>query len=102
MPRTSRSDWLVPAGLIALSLVPAIMGTVRLAELSSGATISEANARFFASPIPVVAHILSVIPYSIVGAFQFAPGFRRRHGERRRTSRRTRRCRAAPACPGRP
>ena len=24
-------------------------------------------------------HILTVIPYTIVGAFQFAPGFRRRH-----------------------
>lgn len=86
MQRTSRSDWLVPAGLIALSLVPAIMGTVRLAELSSGATITEANERFFASPIPVIAHIVAVIPYSIVGAFQFAPGFRRRHRRWHRAS----------------
>ncbi len=79
MSRTTRSDWLIPAGLIALSLVPAVMGSVRLAELAGGATITEANARFFASPAPVIAHILSVIPYSIVGAFQFAPGFRRRN-----------------------
>lgn len=79
MPRTSRSDWLIPAGLVALSVVPAVMGTVRLAELAGGAAITEANARFFASPAPVIAHILTVIPYSIVGAFQFVPGFRRRH-----------------------
>jgi uncharacterized membrane protein len=30
-------------------------------------------------PLPVVLHILSVIPYSILGALQFSPAFRRRH-----------------------
>jgi uncharacterized membrane protein len=40
--------------------------------------VTAANARFFAQPLPVVMHILAVVPYSIVGAFQFAPGFRRR------------------------
>lgn len=74
-----RSEWLIPASLILLSLVPAIFGTVRLTELARGAEVTPANARFFAQPLPVILHILSVIPYSIVGAFQFAPGFRRRH-----------------------
>ena len=74
-----RSDWLVPATLIVLSLVPATFGTIRLAQLFGGAEISAANARFFAQPLPVVLHILAVIPYSILGALQFAPGFRRRH-----------------------
>ena len=74
-----RTDWLVPASLILLSLVPAVFGTIRLAELARGAEVTAANARFFAQPLPVVLHILAVIPYSIVGAFQFAPGFRRRH-----------------------
>jgi uncharacterized membrane protein len=73
-----RSDWLVPALLILLSLVPAVAGTARLAQLASGAETAE-NARFFAQPIPVVLHILVVIPYSIVGAFQFSRGFRRRN-----------------------
>ncbi|HEY9226722.1 MAG TPA: DUF2306 domain-containing protein [Gemmatimonadaceae bacterium] len=72
-----RSDWLVPTLLVVLSLVPAIAGTARLAQLAGGAETAE-NARFFAQPIPVVLHILTVIPYSIVGAFQFSPGFRRR------------------------
>ena len=79
MAHTTPSDWLNPAGLVALGLIPAVMGTVRLAELAAGAPITEANARFFAAPLPVIAHILSVIPYTLVGAFQFAPGFRRRH-----------------------
>jgi uncharacterized membrane protein len=78
LTRSSRSEWLVPAGLIALSVVPAVAGTVRLAELAGGAAISPANARFFAAPLPVVLHILVVIPFCILGAFQFAPGFRRR------------------------
>jgi hypothetical protein len=74
-----RPEWLIPAGLLVLSLVPAIAGTVRLVELSSNAEITAANARFFASPLPVVLHIISVTLYSLLGAFQFAPGFRRRH-----------------------
>lgn len=74
-----RWDWLVPALLILLSLVPAIAGTARLTELARHAEVTPANARFFAQPIPVVLHILVVIPYSIVGAFQFSPGFRRRN-----------------------
>lgn len=65
--------------LILLSLVPAVAGTARLAELAGHAKVTAANARFFAQPLPVVLHILSVIPYSIVGAFQFSRGFRRRH-----------------------
>jgi uncharacterized membrane protein len=77
--RSHRSSWLIPAGLIALSLVPALAGTVRLAELARGAAITPANARFFAMPLPVVIHVLSVIPFSILGALQFAPLLRQRH-----------------------
>jgi uncharacterized membrane protein len=79
MTPSRRSDWLVPGALILLSLVPAVAGTARLSELASGAEVTTANARFFAQPIPLVLHILSVIPYTIVGAFQFSPGFRRRN-----------------------
>jgi uncharacterized membrane protein len=75
---TRRSDWLVPTLLVLLSLVPAIAGTARLAQLAGGAE-TPASARFFAQPIPVVLHILVVIPYSILGAFQFSAGFRRRN-----------------------
>ena len=74
-----RSDWFVPVALVLLSLVPAVAGTARLAELAGHAEVTAANARFFAQPIPVVLHILSVIPYAIVGALQFSPGFRRRN-----------------------
>lgn len=79
MSSTRRSEWWVPALLVLLSLVPAVAGTARLAMLAGGGEVTAANARFFAQPIPVVLHILVVIPYSIVGAFQFSPGFRRRN-----------------------
>ncbi|WP_449061785.1 DUF2306 domain-containing protein [Planomonospora algeriensis] len=68
----------VPAMLILLSAVPVVAGAVRLTELTGGAEITPENARFFAVPLPVVLHIVSVSVYSVLGAFQFAPGFRRR------------------------
>lgn len=77
--RRRATDWRLPAGLIALSIVPALAGTVRLTELARGAAITVANARFFAMPVPVVLHLVTVIPFSILGALQFAPSFRRRH-----------------------
>lgn len=73
-----RKDWLVPALLVLLSLVPSVAGVARVAELARGGPVTEGSARFFAMPLPVVLHILAVIPFSIVGAFQFSPGLRRR------------------------
>jgi uncharacterized membrane protein len=74
----NKAEWLVPAALIVLSTVPVAAGAVRIAELTGGAEVTPENARFFASPLPVVVHILSASLYSILGAFQFAPGLRRR------------------------
>ena len=75
---SARAEWLVIALLIALSALPVGAGAVRLAELASGAEITPENARFFAAPVPVVLHILSVSVYCVLGAFQFSPGIRRR------------------------
>lgn len=72
-----RADWLVPASLLALSIVPAVGGTLRLAELGSGAAVTPENARFFAAPPPVVIHIVSALLFCMLGAFQFSPGLRR-------------------------
>jgi hypothetical protein len=78
--RLSRPQWPVPTGLILLSLIPVIFGALRLTELTSGAAITPQNARFFASPVPVVTHIVSVTVYSLLGAFQFVPSLRGRRG----------------------
>ncbi|MEJ3744579.1 DUF2306 domain-containing protein [Actinomycetes bacterium KLBMP 9797] len=77
MPST-RSAWLVRTGLLALSLIPVVAGAFRVTELSTGAEITPDNARFFASPVPIVTHIVAATVYSVLGAFQFAPGIRRR------------------------
>jgi uncharacterized membrane protein len=74
----SRVPWLLPAGLLALAAVPVAAGAVRLAELAGGHAIAPGNARFFAAPVPVVLHILGASLFCVLGAFQFAAGFRRR------------------------
>jgi len=66
---------LVPV-FLALGVIPTVAGLVRLAGLMTGQVSSE-EARFFESPVPVTLHILSVIPYSLLGALQFAPSLRR-------------------------
>lgn len=76
--RKPKAAWRVPAAFILLSVVPVIAGAVRLTELGRGAAITADNARFFASPLPVVLHIISVTLYSVLGAFQFTPELRRR------------------------
>jgi uncharacterized membrane protein len=75
-------------GLLLLSAVPLAAGAYRLTELAGGAAITPANARFFASPLPVVLHIVGASVFAILGAFQFATGFRRRRpGWHRRVGR---------------
>ncbi len=77
MPRTAtRPDWLIPAALILLALVPMIAGMARLGDLATG-TPTPDTARFHASPLPVAIHILSATWFALAGAFQFSPALRR-------------------------
>lgn len=77
-PAKGRSTWWLVPGLLLLSAIPLIAGLFRLTQLASGAEITPANARFFASPLPVVVHIVSSAIFAILGAFQFPATFRRR------------------------
>src|SRR5664279_841460 len=74
----SRVQWLVPAGLVLLSLVPVAAGMVRVTQLAGGGPVTPDNARFFASPVPVVLHIVCASVFCLLGAFQFVPWIRRR------------------------
>lgn len=76
--RPTRSTGWVPVALVVLSLIPAISGTLRLVEVFGGPHLMPENPRIAASPAPVVVHILSVIPYAVLGAFQFSARLRRR------------------------
>ena len=76
--RSSRSIGWVPYPLIAIVVVPAIAGTLRLVELAGGPHLLPINSRITASPVPVIVHIVCAVLYSILGAFQFSTGLRRR------------------------
>ena len=75
---TTRSTGWVPFALVAVVVVPAIAGSLRLVELAGGPHALPANPRITASPLPVVIHILCAVLYAVLGAFQFSSGFRRR------------------------
>jgi uncharacterized membrane protein len=78
LPRTNAAtQWLPPVGLIVLSLIPVLAGSVRLTELMGGPEITANNARFVAAPIPFTVHMVSVTLFSLLGAFQFVPSLRR-------------------------
>ena len=76
--RTRRLDWLVPAGLVLLSLIPVVAGASRVTSLAVGVETTPDNARFTGMPLPVIVHIVSSTVYCVLGAFQFHPGLRRR------------------------
>src|SRR5690349_7134127 len=71
-----RRPWVVPAGLVLLTVVPAVGGAVRLVRLAQGAVTPD-NERFLASPVPVVVHIVGAVVFLGLGAFQFVPKWRR-------------------------
>jgi uncharacterized membrane protein len=73
-----RPTWWVPLALIALVVIPAVAGSLRLIELAGGPPLISADPRFTSSPLPVVVHIVSAVGYAVLGAFQFSAALRRR------------------------
>lgn len=70
---------LVPAGLVALSVVPLTAGTLRLVQLAGGPEVLPADNRFTGVPLALVVHIVGAAAYALVGVLQLVPRFRRRH-----------------------
>jgi uncharacterized membrane protein len=75
--------WRVPIALVALGTVPVTAGALRLVELSGGTQALPSDARYDATPLPVVLHIVCAAAFAILGAFQFAPRLRRHSWHRR-------------------
>jgi uncharacterized membrane protein YozB (DUF420 family) len=75
-PNKRRSDKLMIAGLIILSLVPTLGGIVRLSSIGNQ---TAENARFLASPIPIVIHVVASLVFCLIGAFQFSKNLRQRN-----------------------
>src|SRR5665647_3339380 len=72
-----RGIWFIPTGLILLTLIPIVSGSFRLTQLAGGPQLIPEAARFTGSPVPAVLHIVSAIPFCVIGAFQFLPSLRR-------------------------
>jgi Predicted membrane protein (DUF2306) len=79
MTSPHRADWLIPAGLVALSAIPTVAGIFRVVQIAVGTEITADNARFLMAPVPLVLHILGSVIFCVLGAFQFSPGLRRRY-----------------------
>lgn len=77
--RGQSRDWLVPAGLVALSAIPLAAGTSRLIQLAGGPDIMPADDRFAGFPTALVLHILGAGVFALLGIAQLVPGIRRRH-----------------------
>jgi uncharacterized membrane protein len=73
----TRSTGWVPFALVAVVLVPAVAGSLRLVEVFGGPHLLPANPRISASPAPVVVHIVCAVAYAVLGAFQFSAALRR-------------------------
>ena len=83
-----RTGWWVPPALLALAFIPVAGGTGRLVEVLGGPEVLPTDARFAASPIPLVVHIVAAVSYAVLGAFQFSARLRRgRPGWHRRAGR---------------
>jgi hypothetical protein len=72
--RQGSSTWRLPIALVALSLIPVLGGSARLAEPSGGPEVLPP--RFDPSPAPLVVHIVSII-FAVLGALQFRVGLGR-------------------------
>ena len=87
-PRSRKSAWRVPFGLVLVGFVPVAAGSVRLVQLSGGASASTTTADYLTSVTPLVLHIASSIGFVLLGASQFSPALRRgRHAWHRRAGR---------------
>jgi uncharacterized membrane protein len=69
-------------GLIALSFVPLAEGALRVSRLVRGVAVNADNARFVATPLPVVLHIVGATLFCLLGALQFTPTLREQYWHR--------------------
>jgi Predicted membrane protein (DUF2306) len=80
----TRSGWPVVTGLLLLSALPILGGAIRLGELSTDPASAPSSP---ALTVAIVAHIVGMSVYCILGAFQFSPALRGRRTWHRRVGR---------------
>lgn len=69
-----KSGWLAITGLLLLATLPVIGGVLRLGEVSSGSEVE----LHWTSIVAIVAHIVGMTVFCVLGAFQFSPALRAR------------------------
>jgi uncharacterized membrane protein len=83
--RRGGGAWIAPA-LLLLAVIPLAAGTARVVQLLGGPDAIPADGRFDASPVPVVVHVVGSAVFLVLGALQFWPRLRSRHGRWHRTA----------------
>ncbi|HET6672953.1 MAG TPA: DUF2306 domain-containing protein [Agromyces sp.] len=78
-----KSGWLAITGLLLLSALPVLGGVLRLTDVSA----EPEGTLFLASSVAMVAHIVAMSVYCLLGAFQFSPALRIRRGWHRTAGR---------------
>ena len=69
----------VPAALLALALLPVVIGSIRVVQLLGGPAGIEPDVRLDAAPAAVVVHVVASVLFVVLGAFQFSARTRRKH-----------------------
>jgi hypothetical protein len=76
-----------PLALVALSIVPVAAGFARLGRIAADSAPTLDDARFLASPAPVIMRITGATAFGLLGALQFSPSLRGRNRWRRSVGR---------------
>ncbi|OYX58383.1 MAG: hypothetical protein B7Y93_01795 [Micrococcales bacterium 32-70-13] len=79
-----RSGWPAVTGLLLLSALPILGGVLRLEELGTDPASAPSSP---ALTVAIVAHIVGMSVYCLLGAFQFSPALRGRRAWHRRAGR---------------
>ena len=79
MKSKGKSDWKIPIGWIVFSIIPVGVGIARVTGLMDGVDIPKDSAVLFGLPLSLFLHIVGACVFCVLGAFQFAPGFRQKN-----------------------
>lgn len=81
MTAKPKSNWRVPLLLLMLGSLNVLFGALQLDTIRQGPpSVPEefTTMQYFATPIPIVLHIVAGIAFNLLGPFQFAPSLRQR------------------------